>query len=123
MSYTVTDEEKERLYNEYGKPPERDEPLSLERDMMVYVCTIGGPLYDVQKGRIFKTDLSHQEVRRKKGMATDSGTIKGDENTTYVNVRYGTATMETCYVPEQYVLEVLADECQWDTDERGYVPV
>lgn len=123
MSYTVTDDEKERLYNEYGKPPKRDEPLSLQRDMMVYVCDIGGPLYGLEKGRVFGTGLTHEEVRRKKGMATDSGTIEGDESDTYVNVRYGPATMETCYVPEQYVVEIIADECRWDADKRGYVPV
>ena len=116
MSYTVTDDE-------YGQPPERDEPLSLERDMMVYVCNVGGPIFTVEKGRIFETGMSKDDVRRKKGMATDSGVIRGDDGDTYVNVRYGTATMETCYVPEEYILEILTEECRWSTDQRGYVPV
>lgn len=123
MSRTVSDDERERLHEQYGKPPKRDDPLSVERDNMVYVCTIGGPLYSVEKGRVFKTGLSYSDVERSRGMTTHSGAIPGDEDTTYVNVRYGTATMETCYVPEQYVLEVLAEGCEWSTDERGYIPV
>lgn len=120
MSYTVSDSEKERLYDEYGKPPKRDDPLDVGRDNLVYVCTIGGPLYDVQKGRAMKTGLTREDVKESRSIATHHGTVPDGE--TFVNVRYGTATMECCYVPEAYVLEVLAEDATWSNKERQHVP-
>lgn len=122
MAYHVSDEERQRLYDKYGKPPKRDDPLAVERDNLVFVANVGGPLYTVERGRVFDTGLSYDDVRATKGMTTDSGAIAEAEHGEYVNVRYGPATMETCYVPVEYVLEVLADECEWDATKGHHVP-
>lgn len=122
MSDDTTDEldvdaQKERLYNEYGKPAKRDEPLDLEVDNLVFVCTAGGGFYDIELARVMKTDVTHSEVDRK----MVDGSFDGDENTTYVDVRYGTTMHDSTYVPETYVLEVVAEKAKWDTDKHQYV--
>lgn len=122
MSYTVTDDEKERIYEEFGKPPKRDEPLEVERDNLVIVAAVGGPVYSVERGRVFGTGLTREDVAETRGMSTHSGAIEEAEHGEYVNVRYGTATMETCYVPIEYVLEVEAEECEWSNEKRQHVP-
>lgn len=123
MTYNVTDEEKEELYSKYGKPPKREEPLEVERGNLVYVTSIGGPIYSLERGRVTKVGMSREDVEDTKGMTTDSGTIQEAEHGEYVGVRYGTATMHVCYVPIEYVLEKVSDECEWDNEKHQHRPL
>lgn len=133
MSRTVSDSEKERLHRQYGEMahddpilsyksvPKRDDPLTAERDNLVYVTTVGGPIYDIQRGRIMETGLSREDVVDSRGITTHSGTVAQAEYDEYVNVRYGTATMHTCYVPIEYVLEIVAEDCEWSSEKGQHI--
>lgn len=117
---SVTDEKKQELYDRFGKPPKRNEPLDVKRHNYVVACMIGGPLYSVKRGRVTKTGLSPEEVSEKRsGLSHHDGALA--EAGEYVDIRYGPATFEHEYIPPEYVLEIVSPGCKW-VGGKGYEP-
>lgn len=115
----VSESERERLYDKFGKPPKRDEPLEISRNNLVYVCSAGGPIYKVYRGRVTNPNVSDRKLDKySKSIATDDGVREDGDR--MVKVRTGTATMESVIVPIKRVLEVIGEDAEYVASERYY---